>query len=44
MAISTGFNTALSGLKSHQIAIDITSNNISNSSNPNYVRERVVFF
>ena len=43
MAISTGLHTAVSGLKSHQIALDVTSNNISNSSNPDYVRERVVF-
>ena len=43
MAISTGFNTALSGLKAHQQAIDVTSNNISNASNPDYVRERAVF-
>jgi len=43
MAISTGLNTALTGLKAHQIALDVTSNNISNSSNPDYVRERVVF-
>ena len=43
MAISTGLNTALTGLNAHQIALDVTSNNISNSSNPDYVRERVVF-
>ena len=43
MAISTGLNTALTGLKAHQIALDVTSNNISNSSNPDYVREKVVF-
>lgn len=43
MAISTGLNTALTGLNAHQIALDVTSNNISNSSNPDYVREKVVF-
>ncbi len=43
MAISTGLNTALTGLRAHQQAIDVTSNNISNASNPDYVRERVVF-
>ncbi|GAB6074106.1 flagellar hook-associated protein FlgK [Nautilia lithotrophica] len=43
MAISTSFSTALTGLKSHQTAIDVTSNNISNASNPDYVRERAVF-
>ncbi len=43
MAISAGLNIALTGLKAHQTAIDVTSNNISNASNPDYVRERVVF-
>ena len=43
MAISTAFGTALTGLKAHQSAIDVTSNNISNASNPDYVRERTVF-
>jgi len=43
MAISTGLNTALTGLQAHQKALDITSNNISNASNPDYVRERTVF-
>ncbi|ACM93036.1 flagellar hook-associated protein FlgK [Nautilia profundicola AmH] len=43
MAISTSFSTALTGLKAHQTAIDVTSNNISNASNPDYVRERAVF-
>jgi len=43
MAISAGLNTALTGLQAHQKALDVTSNNISNASNPDYVRERVVF-
>ncbi len=43
MAISTAYSTALTGLKAHQTALDITSNNISNASNPDYVRERAVF-
>ena len=43
MAISTSFSTALTGLKVHQTALDVTSNNISNASNPDYVRERTVF-
>jgi flagellar hook-associated protein 1 FlgK len=43
MAISTSFSTALSGLKTHQTALDVTSNNISNASNPDYVREKAVF-
>jgi len=42
MAISTALNTAYSGLKTHQNALNVTSNNISNSSNPDYVRERAV--
>jgi len=43
MAISTGFNTALTGLKAHQQAIDVTGENISNASNPDYVRQRAIF-
>ncbi|WP_456479749.1 flagellar hook-associated protein FlgK [Nautilia sp.] len=43
MAISSAFSTALTGLRSHQSAIDVTSNNISNASNPDYVRQRAVF-
>jgi len=43
MAISSAYSTALSGLTAHQQALDVTSNNISNSSNPDYVRERTVF-
>ena len=43
MAISTGLSNALSGLQAHQRAMDVTSNNISNASNPDYVRERAVF-
>ena len=43
MAIATGLSTALTGLQAHQKAIDVTSNNISNASNPDYVRERAVF-
>ena len=43
MAISTAFSTALTGLKTHQTALDVTSNNISNASNPDYVRQRAVF-
>ena len=42
MAISTSFSTALAGLKTHQTALDVVSNNISNASNPDYVRERGV--
>ena len=43
MAISSSLSTALTGLNAHQQAIEVTSNNISNSSNPDYVRERTVF-
>ncbi len=43
MAISSGLNIALTGLKAHQTALDVTSNNISNASNPDYVRERAIF-
>ena len=43
MAIATGLSTALSGLQSHQKALEVTSNNISNASNPDYVRERATF-
>ncbi len=43
MAISPSLSTALTGLKAHQNAITVTSNNISNASNPDYVRERAVF-
>jgi len=43
MAISTAYSTALSGLSAHQSALEVTSNNISNASNPDYVRERAVF-
>ena len=40
MAIFNALNTAYSGLNVHQKALDVTSNNISNASNPDYVRER----
>ena len=43
MAIATGLSTALTGLQSHQKALEVTSNNISNASNPDYVRERATF-
>ena len=43
MAIFSGLSTALTGLQSHQKALEVTSNNISNASNPDYVRERVNF-
>ncbi|MGA7723510.1 MAG: flagellar hook-associated protein FlgK [Ignavibacteriaceae bacterium] len=41
MAISRTLNIAESGLQVYQQALDVTSNNISNSSNTNYSREVV---
>ncbi len=35
-------NTGYSGLKSHQTAMDVTSNNVANASNENYTRQRAV--
>ena len=43
MAVFSGLSTALTGLQSHQKALEVTSNNISNASNPDYTRERVNF-
>jgi len=43
MGISPSLSIALTGLRAHQEALEVTSNNISNSSNPDYVRERAVF-
>jgi flagellar hook-associated protein 1 FlgK len=40
MAISSAFNVAQTGLKVHQKALDVTSNNISNASNKAYTRQR----
>jgi flagellar hook-associated protein 1 FlgK len=40
MAISSAFNVAQTGLKVHQKAIDVTSNNIANASNKSYTRQR----
>ena len=42
MSISRTLNIAQSGLQVYQEALDITSNNISNSSNTSYTREQVV--
>jgi flagellar hook-associated protein 1 FlgK len=41
MSVSRTLNIAQSGLQVYQEALDVTSNNISNSSNPNYSRQQV---
>ena len=41
MSISRTLNIAESGLQVYQDALDVTSNNITNSSNPNYSRQVV---
>ena len=42
MSLGRIFDIAQSGLSTYQGAIDVTSNNIANSSNPDYSRQRVV--
>lgn len=37
----SGINTALSGLRYHQVALDVAGNNVSNASTDGYVRRRV---
>lgn len=37
----SGINTALSGLRYHQVALDVAGNNISNASTDGYVRRRL---
>lgn len=37
-----GLYTALSGLKTNQIGLEVTSNNISNVNNPNYSAQHIV--
>jgi flagellar hook-associated protein 1 FlgK len=41
MGISTSLNIALTGLKSSQLQLDLTANNVANSSSPDYSRRRV---
>jgi flagellar hook-associated protein 1 len=43
MSIGRVFNTAVGTMQAYQKAIDTASNNISNSGNTDYTRERVVF-
>jgi len=42
MSISRTFDIAQSGLATYQEALDVTSNNISNASNPDYSRQRAI--
>ncbi len=42
MSLSSTFDIAQSGLNAYQEALDVTSNNIANASNPNYSRQRAV--
>lgn len=42
MGLSRALNVAQSGLQVYQAALDVTSNNISNSSNTGYTRQKVV--
>jgi flagellar hook-associated protein 1 len=43
MGIGSVFDTSVRAMSAYQQAIDITSNNISNASNPDYARQRVQF-
>jgi len=40
MSLFSSLNTGWSGLNTNQVALSVTSENISNASNPNYTRER----
>jgi flagellar hook-associated protein 1 FlgK len=40
MSLFSSLNTGYSGLNTHQGAIAVTSNNVTNASNPDYTRER----
>ena len=42
MSISRTFDIAQSGLTAYQEALDVTSNNIANASNPDYSRQRAI--
>ena len=42
MSISRTFDIAQSGLATYQEALDVTSNNIANASNPDYSRQRAI--
>jgi flagellar hook-associated protein 1 FlgK len=42
MSLSRALNVAQTGLQVYQAALDITSNNISNSSNTSYTRQKVI--
>lgn len=43
MGLMTSMYTGVSGLQANQIALNVTSNNISNINTPGYVRQQVVF-
>jgi len=43
MSIGNVFDVAVRAMSAYQQAIDVTSNNISNASNPDYSRQRVQF-
>ncbi len=43
MGLMTSMYTGVSGLQGNQIALNVTSNNISNINTPGYVRQQVVF-
>ncbi len=43
MSISRLFHISARGLSAYQQAMTVSSNNISNANNPNYVRQKVVF-
>ncbi len=40
--ILSSLNTAYTGLKTHQVMVDVTGHNISNANNEHYTRQRVV--
>jgi flagellar hook-associated protein 1 FlgK len=42
MAISAALNTAVSGLKATQSAVDLVANNIANADNPAYTKKSIV--
>ncbi len=43
MSIGNVFDVAVRAMSAYQQAVDVTSNNISNASNPDYSRQRVEF-
>ena len=43
MSIGNVFDISVRAMSAYQQAIDVTSNNISNASNPDYARQKVQF-